>query len=638
MSRRKLAGIAAMGAVALLAVLAAGCGGGGGGGGEEATTAAGTGAPAQTLAGSTQLAEEGAQPGGTFRIGYENSFNFTNNFDPVGEYLGTAISIYSSLLLRTLVGYNHVAGPDGNVIVPDLATDTGQVSDDGLTYTFTLKDGVKFGPPVSREITSKDVLYAFQRIGTPDLVAQYGFYYTVIKGMQEFTDGKADTISGIETPDDKTIVFTLTQPTGDFLYRLAEPAAAPAPEEVAGCFKKAGDYGRYVVSSAGYMIEGADQADATSCDTLKPFPGYQPDSELKLVRNPDYDPATDSTEARQNFPDAFDFIINTNNDDIFNKITAGEYDAEVAGVTAKVLKQYASDDELKNRLEVNAGDRTWYITMNLTQPPFDDIHVRKAANLVMDKFGLQRAWGGPIKGDIATHIIPNTMLAEQLRDYDPYPTPDFSGDVDAAKAEMKQSKYDSDGDGICDGDACEVLLVNRTDQIWKDMEPVIVASLEKIGIKATAREFDDGYTVIQTVAKNVPISPVPGWGKDYADASTFAVLFDSASILATGNINYSLIGLTPKKAESLKGIKGDFEGIPSVDADIQACNKLGGDERTTCWADFDKKLMETVVPWVPYLDASNVDIIGPAVTQYQYDQFPGEVAYAHVAVDPSKQN
>ena len=103
-------------------------------------------------------------------------------------------------------------------------------------------------------MTSEDVAFAFERIGTESLVAQYGFYYTVIEGMTEFTEAgglekKGNKISGIETPDPKTISITLTEPTGDFLYRLAMPAAGPIPEEVAGCFTRAGEYGRYVISS-----------------------------------------------------------------------------------------------------------------------------------------------------------------------------------------------------------------------------------------------------------------------------------------------------------------------------------------------------------------------------------------------------
>ncbi len=80
---------------------------------------------------------------------------------------------------------------------------------------------------------------------------------------------------------------------------------------------------------------------------------------------------------------------------------------------------YSTTEELKDRLQVGAGDRTWYITMNLTQPPFDDIHVRKAMNLIMDKAALQRAWGGPIRGEIAEHIVPDSMFNGELDDYAP---------------------------------------------------------------------------------------------------------------------------------------------------------------------------------------------------------------------------
>ncbi len=56
------------------------------------------------------------------------------------------------------------------------------------------------------------------------------------------------------------------------------------------------------------------------------------------------------------------------------------------------------------------GDRTWYVFMNLLTPPFDDIHVRKAVNFIIDKAAIQKVWGGPIHGDIASHIMPPTVL------------------------------------------------------------------------------------------------------------------------------------------------------------------------------------------------------------------------------------
>ncbi|MCZ7537960.1 MAG: hypothetical protein M5T61_19850, partial [Acidimicrobiia bacterium] len=120
------------------------------------------------------------------------------------------------------------------------------------------------------------------------------------------------------------------------------------------------------------------------------------------------------------------------------------------------------------------------------------------------------------------------------------------------------------------------------------------------GITLETRQNDDVYTVISTVDRNIPITSAPGWFKDFSDASTFAVLFDSRSTIPQGNINYSLVGLTPEQAGTLKGITGNSRGIPNVDADIDACTELIGDERVGCWADLDRKLMEEVVPWVPY--------------------------------------
>src|SRR5262249_3869315 len=169
---------------------------------------------------------------------------------------GDAVGIDRSLLVRTLVGYNHVADAAGNVLVPDLATSVPAPTNGGTVYTFHLKSGVKFSPPVNRAVTSKDVLYAMERMAKPKNGAQYPFYYSVIKGFDDYGAGKSKTISGIKTPSNSTIVFTLTHPAGDFLRRMSMPATGPIPQEVAKCFEgQAGKYGLDLISTAGYMIK-----------------------------------------------------------------------------------------------------------------------------------------------------------------------------------------------------------------------------------------------------------------------------------------------------------------------------------------------------------------------------------------------
>lgn len=93
------------------------------------------------------------------------------------------------------------------------------ISDDGLTWTFTIKPGIRYGPPLQDVIvTSQDFVRALEReaCGTSN-VGGYSFYCFAIKGFDDFAAGDADSISGLETPDDSTLVVTLNEPTGNEL-------------------------------------------------------------------------------------------------------------------------------------------------------------------------------------------------------------------------------------------------------------------------------------------------------------------------------------------------------------------------------------------------------------------------------------
>ena len=116
------------------------------------------------------------------------------------------------------------------------------------------------------------------------------------------------------------------------------------------------------------------------------------------------------------------------------------------------------------------------------------------------------------------------------------------------------------------------------------------------------------------------------------------VLFDSRNIHPERKLEpLARRGSRPSRRPGSTGSRATAEGVPSVDADIDRCSVLLGDERVQCWADLDSKLMEEVVPWVPYLNETHADVVSDAVVQYEFDQFPAEAAYAHFAVDPSKQ-
>lgn len=571
--------------------------------------------------------------GGTYRVGWESSFGWTNSFDPTGEYLANGFVIYTNLMLRTLVSFNHVEGPKGNIVVPDLATSVPKPTNGGKTYTFKLKSGIRWGPPVNRAITSKDVRYAVERLALPKNGAQYGFYFNVIQGLDKYAAGKAKSISGIKTPNAKTISFTLTQPAGDFPFRMTMPAVAPMPQEVAKCFEgKPGGYGRYVIASGPYMIEGSDDLDISSCNSLKPISGYDGKTSLTLVRNPNYKASTDSRKARESNPDSFEFVVDTNIDDIYNKIAAGELEDSFATASPKVFREYTVNPSKRKYLHSNSADGTYYITMNLTQPPFDDVHVRRAMNWVMDKEALLKAWGGAVSGDVAQHIFPNPMLLGKLSGYQPYKTKGDRGNVAKARAEMRQSKYANSG-GVCSAKECKgVLMIADVRAVDKALLPPVQAAAKKLGITFTVRTSSGAYPVIQTTSRNIPISTRPRWFKDYADPSTFIdPLFYGGNIIPSGNTNYSLVGLKASDAGEL-GIKGSVNGVPSIDKLADRCQALIGNARVTCYAGIDRVLTRDVVPWIPYMWAKTVTILGPTVTKWNFDQSAGFTAFSHVAV------
>ena len=189
---------------------------------------------------------------------------------------------------RSLFGWQ----PDDVALpTPDLADGDAQVSSDSKTVTIQIKSGVKFSPPVNREVTSSDVKYAIERGLLPGVANGYEeAYFSSISGFKQAQAAAkkdptvAPEMSGITTPDSHTIVFQLDRPVAKtyFVQALSLPLSAPVPEDYAKKFdaQNPSGYGTHVVSTGPYMIEN------NSSGTLT---GYSPGKEIKLVRNPNWD-------------------------------------------------------------------------------------------------------------------------------------------------------------------------------------------------------------------------------------------------------------------------------------------------------------------------------------------------------------
>ena len=614
----------------ILAVVAAACGGGG-------PSATGP----TTTGGAANL-----KPGGT--LTGQILSDIDAGFDPGWSYYSVTWEFYRCCLLRTLLSYNGKTTSEGGAnLQPDIATDLPQKSADGLTWTFTLKSGIHYGDPLTDvEVTAQDFVRALEREADPNVGGLgYNFYYSVIKGFDDFGAGKADSIEGISAPDDHTFTVTTTEPVGYLPFLFAMAATAPIPPNPSDPKASLGiaeghtkDFGRFFVATGPYEFAGSDQLDFSKpAKDQTPVSGNQPGKSYQLVRNPGWDSSTDNL--RPAYPDEIDITVGGNVQDMFNKIQAGELDVNMDTLPPpQVIQQYTTDPTLQPYLHINPSDAIRYLEMNLAQPPFDDIHVRKAVNLVLDKDGMRKLRGGASVGEIAGHIWVDSLENNILKDYDPYATPNSAGDVEAAKAEMKQAtEYDTDGDGVCDVSACQnVVAITDEADPYPKQAVLIQQNFKQLGITLDVKPFERTtmYNKCGDPSSHDGICLAPAWGKDFPDGTTFGTPLFGSAALYPSCCNRSLLGASP---DYLKKYDYSVTEVPSVDDEIAQADRQLGDARYQAWADLDKHLMEDIVPWVPYLFDNNVEITSQRIVHYSFDQFAGVGAWDQLAIATSQQ-
>ena len=610
----------------VLALTAAACGGDGADGAQE----------------SGPVATGEAPVGGTLKLALLSDVQ--EAFDPQKEYYSVAWEIYRCCLTRTLLSYNGKTTAEGGAeLRPDLASGLPEVSADGLTWTFTLKPGIRYSPPLDDvTVTAQDFIRALERGACGECsTGGYSFYYDAVEGFREFAEGEADSISGLEAPDDSTLIVRTTEPTGDLPFRMAMPAAAPIPPlprdpdaEFGVATGHDDNYGRFLIGTGPYMFEGTDQLDFTQPpEDQEPVSGYDVGRSIVLVRNPAYDAETD--DLREGFVDRIEITIGGDSNDLALKVDAGELDMVLDGVPPpSQIRQYASDPDLQDRIHSDPSDAVRYIEMNLASPPFDDPNVRTALNYAIDKEGFRQLRGGPLFGELAGHIMVDSLQGELLKDFDPYATPNGRGDLTAAKQAMALSKYDSNGDGVCDDPSCDGVLtiVDEADPYPKQTA-LLQQSLEPLGITLDVKSFERTtmYSKCEDPNSQWALCPSVSWGKDYPDGFTFGPpLFSRDAIGPEACCNDPMVGATP---DILRGRGYDPTiQVPSAEEQIDACIPLTDQERLECWAELDRYLMEEVVPWVPYLFDNNVVVTSNRLVTWSFDQFAGLPALDRLAV------
>src|SRR4051812_13768854 len=446
--------------VAALAVALASCGGSGGSSSDEESA----GIPSEFKA--PTAAPDNAAKGGTLTELNEGDIDY---MDPGAAYYQVTYSV-DLAAQRTLMGWP----PDATEPVPDLADGQPQVSDDGKTITFKIRSGVKYSPPVDREVKSQDVKYAIERSLLPGVPNGYTRAYLADlegfdKAEQQLKQDKttAPDISGIETPDDQTLVLHLTRSSSvPVIQALSLPVSAPVPEEYAKKFdaESPSTYGEHVTFTGPYMVENNSSGELT---------GYSPGKEIDLVRNPNWDPSTDYRPA---YLDAIKIQEGFSDPtSASQKILSG--DSQVSGdfpPSKTIVEQVATGDKYSTDQMVavpSGGNR--YIALNTTKPPFDDINVRKAVIANSDRTALRNTRGGELFGPVATHFIPPLIPGFEEAGGLEGPNLDFianpDGDPALAKKYMEKAGFKS---GKCEGSDCSITMVGDDAPPGKDTSEV----------------------------------------------------------------------------------------------------------------------------------------------------------------------
>ena len=542
MNRRRLPVVAL--ATAALAFVAAGCGGGGSKNGAGTTGG---------VAGSNHtVMKSGGKKGGTITILSEGDID---HLDPGAAYYQFTYAI-TYVTQRPLLAYK----PDSITPVTDLAASMPTVSKDGKTVTVHIKHGIKYSPPVNREVTSADVKYAIERGFDAAVGNGYaGAYFGVIQGAPTKLGNTVPSISGIQTPDKYTIVFKLAKPSGIFIAALQEPLTAPVPPEYARKYDKgtASKYGAHEVATGPYMVKNNAAGTIT---------GYSPGKQIVLVRNPNWNAKTSWRPAYADkivFKEGFDPTVAA------KQILNGQADANGDfPPPAAELKSITSNSSQKSELEFTptAGNR--FVALNTQKPPFNNKYVRMAVAYVLDRNAMRLTRGGPIDGQIATHFISPSFSNHGFAQgggtaFNPFPSPNFSGDVAKAQAMLKKAGFSS---GMFKG--AQITQVADNSPPGSNTAAVVANSLEKIGfkVKTISVQHSAMYTRFCGVPKNTPnICPNVGWISDFHEPQAdLDANFDGTNKNRTEIGDGAFVGVDTMLVAPVKLGKGARTGAGSV--------------------------------------------------------------------------
>jgi len=450
--------------------------------------------------------------------------------------------------------------PGTTELVPDLA-ESYDVSDDGLTYTFKLRHGVKFHN--GREMTAADVKYSLERTCNPATQSPGAGYYGALEGFDDFQAGKATDLAGVQTPDDYTVTIKLSRPDSTLLHLMALNFSFVVPKEVVEA--EGQDFGHKPVGTGAFKVTE-----------------WTTGQSLSLERNKDYFKAGVPKLDRINFQIGQEPVVN------LLRLQKGEIDFPGDMIPPAKFTEVMNDPEWNKQVIVADQLQTGYITMNVNIKPFDNVAVRQAVNMAINKDRIVQV--------INNRAAPaNQPLPPSMPGYDK----GFKGyayDVAGAKAKLKEA-------GLENGFETDLYVANTDPQ--PRIAQAIQQDLAAIGIKANIKALDQGNVIAAGGKKDgAPMiwSGGMAWIADFPDPSNFYTVILGCGGAVEGGWNWA------------------WYCNPDLDKRAEEANAMtnpaDADKRAAAWGKIFTDLM-TDAPWAPVFNEKayiirSARIAGPA--------------------------
>ncbi|MHC2460666.1 ABC-type transport system substrate-binding protein [Rhizobium leguminosarum] len=493
------------------------------------------------LAPLSVMAEETPKQGGDIVVTYKDDIT---TLDPAIGYDWVNWSMIKSLYSRLMDYAPGTPNP-----VPSLA-ESFTVSPDGLTYTFKLHKGVKFSN--GREVVASDVKYSIERAVDPKTQGPGAGFFGAIKGFEDETGGKTTTLSGIETPDDSTVIFNLSRPDATFLHVLAINFASVVPKEAVEA--AAGDFGKKPVGSGTFILKD-----------------WTIGQQLVFERNKDY--------FVKGVPYIDSFKVEVGQEPLVAllRLQKGEVDIAGDGIPpAKFLEIKNSADGAQMIVD---GEQlhTGYITLNTKVKPFDNVKVRQALNMAINKDRITRILNG--RATPANQPLPPLMPG-----YDKSFT-GYAYDVAKAKALLAEAGYP---------DGFETVLYSTNTDPQPRIAQAIQQDLAAVGVKAEVRALAQANVISAGGTEGeAPMiwSGGMAWIADFPDPSNFygPILGCAGAVRGGWNWSWYCNADLDKRA-----VAADSMSDPAKAA-----------ERTAAWGKVFTDIMADA-PWIPVINERRV--------------------------------